>query len=314
VNTTSIADVSDTARWVAYFRGMESARPDRLFNDSFALRLAGDRGRAIAESMPKGPLPWSLAVRTRAFDELITETVARDGIDTVLNLAAGLDARPYRLPLPANLRWVEVDLPSILTEKENLLAGEQAACAVERVGLDLARKVERRELIGRIGAAAKRVLVVSEGLLAYLDEATVGALAEELRHSLPEPRWLIDNVAPDVLARLKRNWDGRLTPGNATMKFAPANGLSFFEERGWHTRTTRSLLDEAERLGREMPIVKVIRIVGRWVPPISRAYARRQAELRDKVVYALLDSTPDARIGCGFQERAIRACRPDSAS
>jgi len=134
-------------------------------------------------------------------------------------------------------------------------------------------------------------------LLAYLDETTVGSLAEELRRSLPDSRWLLDNVAPDVLARLKRTWDARLEPGNAVMKFAPANGLRFFEERGWHTRTTRSLLDEAERLGREMPLVRLLRKVGRWVPPISRAYARRQANLRDKVVYALLESTPATSAG-----------------
>lgn len=294
MSALEIADVSDTARWVAYFRGVESARPDRLFNDRFALRLAGDRGRAIAESMPKGPLPWSLAVRTRAFDELICATIGRDGIDTVLNLAAGLDVRPYRLDLSPELRWVEVDLPSLLDEKANVLAGERPACAVERVGLDLADDVARGELFARVGAQAKRVLIVSEGLLAYLDEATVSALAAELRQNLPDSRWLLDNVAPDVLARLKKNWDARLEPGNAAMKFAPANGLRFFEERGWHTRTTRSLLDEAERLGREMPLVRLLRKVGRWVPPISRAYARRQADLRDKVVYALLESTPDS--------------------
>src|SRR6185295_7983751 len=118
---------------------------------------------------------------TRAFDDVICETVQRDSIDTVLNLAAGLDARPYRLPLPSELRWIEVDLPGILAEKTKLLAGERPA------------------------------------------------LAEELRQALPDSRWLLDNVAPDVLARLKKNWDARLKPGNATMKFAPTNGLRFFE-------------------------------------------------------------------------------------
>jgi methyltransferase (TIGR00027 family) len=290
VSTTSIDDVSDTARWVAYFRGLESARPDHLFHDRFALRLAGDRGRAIAESMPKGPLAWSLAVRTRVFDDIIGETVQRDSIDTVLNLAAGLDARPYRLPLPSELRWIEVDLPGILAEKTRLLAGERPACAVERIGLDLADGVARAQLFARVNAEAKRVLIISEGLLAYLEEVTVGALAEELRQALPDSRWLLENVAPDVLARLKKTWEARLKPGNATMKFAPANGLRFFEKRGWHVRTRRSLLDEAERLEREIPIVRALRVVGRWVPPIARAYARRQANLRDKVVYALLAS------------------------
>ena len=133
---------------------------------------------------------------------------------------------------------------------------------------------------------------MTEGLLAYVDDATVSSLTRELRESFPRSRWLLENVAPDVLARLKRAWDAPLRAGNAMMKFAPANGLGFFQERGWHPRTTRSLLDEAERLNREMPLVRAVRVVGRWVPPIARAYARRQAQFRDKVVYALLDSTP----------------------
>jgi hypothetical protein len=53
-------------------------------------------------------------IRTAVFDEFILRTVARDRAACVLNLAAGLDTRPYRLDLPAELRWVEVDLPAIL--------------------------------------------------------------------------------------------------------------------------------------------------------------------------------------------------------
>jgi len=38
----------------------------------------------------------------------------------VVNLAAGLDARPYRMSLPASLQWIEVDLPEILAYKEKI--------------------------------------------------------------------------------------------------------------------------------------------------------------------------------------------------
>jgi O-methyltransferase involved in polyketide biosynthesis len=168
--------------------------------------------------------------------------------------------------------------------------------------VDLASEVDRVNLLRRVGATSRRVLVVSEGLLAYLDDATVGALAVELRRELPNARWLLENVAPDVLARLKRTWNDDLRRGNATMKFAPPNGLGFFEARGWRARTTRSLLDEAERLGREMPIVKLVRAAGRWVPAVARAYARRQASLRDKVVYALLEGVSDS---CGADKTVV---------
>lgn len=40
--------VSDTARWVAMDRALESERPDALFRDPYARRLAGTEGAALA--------------------------------------------------------------------------------------------------------------------------------------------------------------------------------------------------------------------------------------------------------------------------
>jgi len=43
-----IRNISDTARWVTIFRAEESERPDAVFHDRFARRLAGDLGEAAA--------------------------------------------------------------------------------------------------------------------------------------------------------------------------------------------------------------------------------------------------------------------------
>lgn len=45
-----IHDVSDTAFMVATYRAMETQRPDALFHDPLAGKLAGERGRKIVES------------------------------------------------------------------------------------------------------------------------------------------------------------------------------------------------------------------------------------------------------------------------
>src|SRR3954464_784567 len=100
-----IENVSDTALWVAVYRAMESARPDALFNDPYAERLAGERGhRVVAEMKGAKDSAWAMIVRTAVMDEIIMERVRGAGVDTVLNLAAGLDTRPWRLPLPPTLQ------------------------------------------------------------------------------------------------------------------------------------------------------------------------------------------------------------------
>ena len=117
-SAVAIASVSDTARWVAIYRAAESARPDALFDDPYAARLAGARGAAIAARAPRQMLGgWQVVARTVAIDDLVRTAVA-EGCDRVLCLAAGLDMRPYRLALPASLTWIEADLPVVIEEKE----------------------------------------------------------------------------------------------------------------------------------------------------------------------------------------------------
>src|SRR5437764_5241038 len=140
-----LANSSDTARWVAMYRVMESERKDAIFRDPFARRLAGARGEEILAAMPKGrSFAWPMIVRTSLFDEIILRLAGQ--IDTVLNLAAGLDARPYRLALPPSLRWIDVDLPAMIDYKRELLAHETPKCNVEFVALDLVDRAARRAL------------------------------------------------------------------------------------------------------------------------------------------------------------------------
>jgi methyltransferase (TIGR00027 family) len=116
-----LTHVSDTAHWVAFYRAVESERPDALFHDPHARALAGPRGEAFAKGMEGGGVHggWPIVVRTKLMDDVIEQLAGKGGIDAVLNLAAGLDARPYRLKLPAALRWIEVDLPDMITYKKS---------------------------------------------------------------------------------------------------------------------------------------------------------------------------------------------------
>jgi len=90
-----IDHVSDTALWVAYYRGMETKRPDALFHDPWAERLAGEKGKRIALGLPsKNFTQWGLVVRTATMDQFILEILIREKVDMVLNPGAGLDTRP----------------------------------------------------------------------------------------------------------------------------------------------------------------------------------------------------------------------------
>ena len=273
-----IEHVSDTARWVAVYRAMESERPDALFRDPFARRLAGEKGDEIVRTMKDGrTMAWAMIVRTQVFDEIIMAEIATDGIDLVLNLAAGLDARPWRLELPASLRWVDVDLPDILRYKLESLGDARPRCRYEAVEADLTEASARRALFARIGAEARRVLVVSEGLLIYLSPEEVGALASDLHAQPSFARWVIDLANPRLLKMMMKSWGKAVASGNAPFKFAPANGTTFFRDFGWEERAFYSTMEEAERLDREMKMMWFWKLLGRLYPERMREEFRRMS-------------------------------------
>src|SRR3954468_388281 len=171
---TEIENVSDTARWVAVYRAMETARPDAIFRDPFAARLAGEKGQAITDSMKRGrQMAWAMIVRTYTIDELVAKAVKSDGVDLIVNLAAGLDARPWRMDLPAPLRWVDVDLPGILDYKLGIIGGEKTKCRYEAIRVDLTDAAKRKAVLNQLGSSSQRALVISEGLLVYLNAEDV---------------------------------------------------------------------------------------------------------------------------------------------
>ena len=244
--TELVRNVSDTARWVATYRARESARKDALFSDPYADRMAGDRGRAIANAASRHS-EWALITRTKLIDDIVRDLLA-DGTDTILNLAAGFDTRPYRLALPEGLRWVEADLPELIAEKEQLLADEKPRCRLERVAVDLSDAAARATFLERYTEGARSAAVITEGLVIYLEPNAVAELGRALLACPRVSSWVLDFNSPRIQAEISSTMRDALV--NAPFKFAPPNGLAFFEALGWKTRAARSLFREGARLKR----------------------------------------------------------------
>ena len=188
-----------------------------------------------------------MIARTKLIDEVVQGAVAQ-GCDCVINLAAGLDTRPYRLALPNSLQWIEADLPALIEEKEQLLAGAKPRCRLRRIKVDLtdarARVVALREAVTPFTQA----LVLTEGLLVYLDDAQVSDLSRDLAALAGVRDWILDLGSPAILEMMHKGMGTHLT--NAPMKFAPTNGIAFFEALGWRVAQVYSIFHAAMRFRR----------------------------------------------------------------
>ena len=93
--------VARSSQLMAAIRALETKRPDRLFEDPLAARLAGSE--IIAQVEPKlkedekQGRPY-VATRTRFFDDFMVSSAFQIG--QVVILGAGMDTRAFRLPLP----------------------------------------------------------------------------------------------------------------------------------------------------------------------------------------------------------------------
>jgi len=240
-----ISLIPDTAFVVAYCRAQESKRKDALFNDHLAERLIGTHGKKVMKAMPREGrkyLDWNVAIRTIAMDRLIKRAV-RSGIDTVVNLGAGLDTRPYRMKLPKKLRWIEVDYAPMMELKNEVLKSEKPHCQVERVGLDLAQEKVRRPFLRKIGMGSKKVLVVTEGLLLYLTEQEARELSKDLLKNPKVKYWLLE------YNHLDSDEDSDVLP----VKFKRSDWIPFFMDLGWKFADVLFALDESKRVGRAHP-------------------------------------------------------------
>lgn len=249
---TFISDVSDTALWIAAYRAQETERGDAAFKDTLARHLAGERGFDIAENIPHTKaMEFAMVVRTAAIDRLI-ETAIAEGIDTVINLGAGLDTRPYRMNLPVGLRWIEVDFPGTISYKNDKLKFEKPVCTLERIAVDLANESQREMLFYQLGKETTKALVITEGVIGYLTDRQAASLSRSLYATQAFQFWIQDYSQ----GKLRRNRqtkkiNSKLT--NAPWQFNEPDPIKFFGSHGWKVCKDLHILDEAERIGRTKP-------------------------------------------------------------
>ena len=154
---------------------------------------------------------------------------------------------------------MEADLPQLLKEKAELLADQTPRCRLTRTPVDLAEPNARDAFFNEALNGATKALVLTEGLLMYLEDRDVVALSEAITR--PEVTWwMLDFAFPG----LKKNLNKRMADvlQNAPFKFAPDNGLAFFENLGWRVVDEQSLFVAAHRF-RRLPLL--MRSIA-WLP------------------------------------------------
>lgn len=277
-----IGDVSDTSFWVAYFRVKETERSNPIFRDPFAKKLVGEKGRRISDSMPEISkyTEWSVISRTIIIDRFI-EKLIQEGVDAVINLGAGLDTRPYRMNLPANLEWIEVDYPNIIAHKNQVLASDQPRCKLTRVEVDLANPEKRKAFFNQVVPQAKKVLIITEGVIPYLTPEQVKDLSRDLQQEKRFAYWITEYFHHSVYKYLKRTVRTHHMR-NAPFQFYPEDWFGFFKDMGWSEKETRYTGEVAREFKRSPPMPAWAKLI---FPLLPKKVKEQSAKMTGFVVF-----------------------------
>ena len=242
-------------------RARETARPDRLFEDPWAAALAGEEGVALLKRLEAAARPADatgpsdnpyIAIRTRAFDDILLADAAEGGLRQLVVVAAGLDTRAYRLDWPAGTRLYELDRPDVLAAKQRVMdaAGAVPRCARHAVGVDLGAPWTDALAASGFDRAVPSAWLV-EGLFPYLDDATARAVvAQTAAMAAPGSRLAADIIGRGFLeSPWTRDYLKALEREGAPWRSGTDDPEGFFATVGWEA-TVRQPGEDGANFGR----------------------------------------------------------------
>jgi methyltransferase (TIGR00027 family) len=276
------SSVGATATMVAAARALASAEPNPIINDPFAAPLVRAVGLDFFTRLVDGEVlasevdsedekggerdlqleTDSIAVRTRFFDEFFLGA-GRDGIRQSVILAAGLDARPYRLSWPRGSVVYEVDQPKVIEFKSATMAALCAAPAADRRTVSIDLREDWPAALRRSGFDdAKPTAWSAEGLLMYLPPEAQDRLFDNIT-TLSAPASLLateyhpesDTTMSERAQEFNQRWANLGCDIDLSGLFFDgerSNVVEYLSGRGWQV-TTRPRREMFADYGRVFP-------------------------------------------------------------
>jgi methyltransferase (TIGR00027 family) len=276
------SSVGATATMVAAARALASAEPHPIIDDPFAAPLVRAVGLDFFIRLVDGDVTASrtnedadrdlqletdsIAVRTRFFDDFFLNA-ARDGVRQAVILAAGLDARPYRLSWPGGSVVYEVDQPKVIEFKSAAMSALGATPVADRRTVSVDLRDDWPAALRRSGFDDTQPTAWSaEGLLMYLPPDAQDRLFDSITAlSAPGSRVATEYHGDDSsesgptmserAAQFNRRWANIGCDVDLSGLFFDgerSNVIEYLQDRGWQV-STRPRRDFFTDYGRVFP-------------------------------------------------------------
>lgn len=198
---TGLRGVQQTLSPVLKAKALDNRLPEPILADEYAERAMrrldpGYDGRRFGSSQ----IGLAAVVRAKIHDDWARGFLADHPDAVVLHLGCGLDARVYRLDPPATVDWYDLDYPSVIELRQEMLPPRDHYTLVPSSVTDLT-------WLDRI-PRGRPVLMIAEGLVPYLTEADLRRLLTGVVDAFPAGQIQVDVVS--VWAWRTSRWDPSL--------------------------------------------------------------------------------------------------------
>lgn len=237
--------VSRTAYYCCAVRALDAQTASPICGDSFAVRfMTPEAWETFEPFRTLAPPNASNVARHRMIDDVLRSRLAARPDTGVVIIGAGFDSRAFRL---TGGRWVELDEPAVMELKEARLPARDAPNPLTRVPIEF----DREPLAEALAPFRDLVepIVVIEGVLPYLTEAEISALARTIRGAWPSPT-LVCDLMTATFSRLYGGQIGsRLRELGASWRPFQGEALPLIEAAGFRLESRDSVVGYAAALG-----------------------------------------------------------------
>jgi methyltransferase (TIGR00027 family) len=253
--------ISKTAFYCCGSRMLDAEAPNPICGDTYA-RLFMDE-EALAYYAPfrqDTRRAASNVTRSRIVEDVLRRELAKDKTTLVVSVGAGFDSRPYRIE---GGDWLELDEPQIVSYKNGRLPIEECRSRLERIAIDFLTE----SLADKLAPYAGRqpVIVVVEGVFAYLQETQIVGTLEALKAIFPKHLLICDLVTDAFWRRYNKGFQDQL---GATV-YTVADPASVFLTHGYRETESVSVLARAVAL-RALHVPMPLRLLARIFPSMRK--------------------------------------------
>lgn len=190
----TLGNVQETLLIPLYMRARETARSDAIIKDPKAADIVESLDYDFRPFDAAWKVQLDVAIRTKLFDAIVRDFIAKHPKAVVVNLGAGLDGRFSRLD-NGSLEWLDLDLADSIELRKRFFTESPRNHFISQSAFD-------PTWIERVAPNLERgMLILAEGLFCYFKEVEIRKLFSAIADRLPGAEIAFQSISPQYVNR-----------------------------------------------------------------------------------------------------------------